>query len=200
MCIHETYERSNCSLHFVFQVLDEASEEFALIKKYVSNTHAATHSQYTLDIENVSLYFLMAKRMQQLVLTNCILPTRLVFRYLKCLERVKARGSNRLQNCPIANCCGTAPASQMWLVSCLRDCASLLQKLPSRVSFYRRSHSFCRPHYSKNRFLLIYFLGYMFGKGIYFADMVSKSANYCMTSKANPTGILLLADVALGKW
>ena len=25
--------------------------------------------------------------------------------------------------------------------------------------------------------------GYMFGKGIYFADMVSKSANYCGTSK-----------------
>ena len=66
--------------HFVFQVLDEASEEFALIKKYVSNTHAATHSQYTLDIEDVSLYLHLSKRMQQqqqqlFVLTNCILPT-----------------------------------------------------------------------------------------------------------------------------
>jgi len=40
--------------------------------------------------------------------------------------------------------------------------------------------------------------GYMFGKGVYFADMVSKSANYCFTSPANPTGILLLCDVALG--
>ena len=38
----------------------------------------------------------------------------------------------------------------------------------------------------------------MFGKGIYFADMVSKSANYCCTSKANPCGLLLLCDVALG--
>ena len=25
--------------------------------------------------------------------------------------------------------------------------------------------------------------GYMFGKGVYFADMVSKSANYCCTNK-----------------
>ncbi|CAD5118902.1 DgyrCDS7576 [Dimorphilus gyrociliatus] len=40
--------------------------------------------------------------------------------------------------------------------------------------------------------------GYMFGKGIYFADMVSKSANYCRTSKAEPTGLLLLCEVALG--
>lgn len=40
--------------------------------------------------------------------------------------------------------------------------------------------------------------GYMFGKGIYFADMVSKSANYCFTSRANPTGLLLLSEVALG--
>ena len=38
----------------------------------------------------------------------------------------------------------------------------------------------------------------MFGKGIYFADMVSKSANYCNTSRSNNTGLLLLCDVALG--
>ncbi|XP_061405854.1 poly [ADP-ribose] polymerase 1 [Lethenteron reissneri] len=40
--------------------------------------------------------------------------------------------------------------------------------------------------------------GYMFGKGVYFADMVSKSANYCHTSPSNPTGLILLAEVALG--
>ena len=41
--------------------------------------------------------------------------------------------------------------------------------------------------------------GYMFGKGVYFADMVSKSANYCMGSSANPTCVLTLCDVALGE-
>lgn len=41
--------------------------------------------------------------------------------------------------------------------------------------------------------------GYMFGKGIYFADSVSKSANYCWTSPDRPRAVLLLAEVALGK-
>ncbi|XP_063074541.1 poly [ADP-ribose] polymerase 2 [Engraulis encrasicolus] len=40
--------------------------------------------------------------------------------------------------------------------------------------------------------------GYMFGKGIYFADMSSKSANYCFTNQKNNVGILLLSEVALG--
>lgn len=40
--------------------------------------------------------------------------------------------------------------------------------------------------------------GYMFGKGVYFADMVSKSANYCCTNPSSPTGLLLLCEVALG--
>ncbi|KFB53220.1 AGAP003230-PA-like protein [Anopheles sinensis] len=40
--------------------------------------------------------------------------------------------------------------------------------------------------------------GYMFGKGIYFADMVSKSANYCCTHPADTTGLMLLCEVALG--
>lgn len=38
----------------------------------------------------------------------------------------------------------------------------------------------------------------MFGKGVYFADMVSKSANYCRTSKTDNIGVLLLCEVALG--
>ncbi|XP_055949257.1 poly [ADP-ribose] polymerase 1-like isoform X2 [Argiope bruennichi] len=38
--------------------------------------------------------------------------------------------------------------------------------------------------------------GYMFGKGVYFADMVSKSANYCRTRDS--IGLLLLCEVALG--
>ncbi|KAI8813309.1 poly polymerase catalytic domain-containing protein [Cladochytrium replicatum] len=41
--------------------------------------------------------------------------------------------------------------------------------------------------------------GYMFGKGVYFANMVSKSANYCFTSPENNVGLLLLCEVALGE-
>lgn len=40
--------------------------------------------------------------------------------------------------------------------------------------------------------------GYMFGKGVYFADMSSKSANYCFPSRDNNTGLLMLCEVALG--
>ncbi|XP_053115010.1 poly [ADP-ribose] polymerase 2 isoform X2 [Hemicordylus capensis] len=41
--------------------------------------------------------------------------------------------------------------------------------------------------------------GYMFGKGIYFADMSSKSANYCFTTREKDIGLLLLSEVALGE-
>ncbi|XP_032480414.1 poly [ADP-ribose] polymerase 2 isoform X1 [Phocoena sinus] len=41
--------------------------------------------------------------------------------------------------------------------------------------------------------------GYMFGKGIYFADMSSKSANYCFATRLKDTGLLLLSEVALGQ-
>lgn len=40
--------------------------------------------------------------------------------------------------------------------------------------------------------------GYMFGKGVYFADVSSKSANYCFATRTKNTGILLLCEVALG--
>lgn len=40
--------------------------------------------------------------------------------------------------------------------------------------------------------------GHYFGKGIYFADMISKSANYCRHQLKNNVGFLLLCEVALG--
>ncbi|XP_074585610.1 poly [ADP-ribose] polymerase 2-like [Curcuma longa] len=40
--------------------------------------------------------------------------------------------------------------------------------------------------------------GYMFGKGVYFADMFSKSANYYYASTQSREGVLLLCEVALG--
>lgn len=37
-----------------------------------------------------------------------------------------------------------------------------------------------------------------FGKGIYFADVVTKSANYCSTTPTNNIGLMLMCQVALG--
>lgn len=135
------YEKLNTDI----EVLDEASEEFALIKKYVSNTHAATHSQYTLDIEDI-------------------------FKVSRKGESKRFKPFSKLPNRKL-----------LWHGSRVTNVAGILSQglriAPAEAPV----------------------TGYMFGKGIYFADMVSKSANYCMTSKANPTGFLLLADVALGK-
>lgn len=40
--------------------------------------------------------------------------------------------------------------------------------------------------------------GYMFDKGIYLADIVSKSANYCCANSSDNTGLLLLCEAQLG--
>lgn len=40
--------------------------------------------------------------------------------------------------------------------------------------------------------------GYMFGKGIYLADMSSKSANYCCHYNSNGHALLLLCEAELG--
>ncbi|KAF9652042.1 PARP-domain-containing protein [Thelephora ganbajun] len=42
--------------------------------------------------------------------------------------------------------------------------------------------------------------GYMFGKGVYFADMMSKSANYCHSYLSGNVGVLLLCEVAVKPW
>jgi poly [ADP-ribose] polymerase len=41
--------------------------------------------------------------------------------------------------------------------------------------------------------------GYMFGKGVYLADMSSKSANYCVASSSGGVGLLLLCEAELGR-
>ena len=41
--------------------------------------------------------------------------------------------------------------------------------------------------------------GYAFGKGVYMADISSKSAQYCMAGMSGGTGILLLCEAELGK-
>ena len=47
-------------------------------------------------------------------------------------------------------------------------------------------------------FLVLRSPSYMFGKGVYFADSSSKSANYVFASASNNVGFMLLCEVALG--
>ena len=41
--------------------------------------------------------------------------------------------------------------------------------------------------------------GYAFGKGVYLADVSSKSANYCQSGMSGGTGLLMLVEAELGK-
>lgn len=41
--------------------------------------------------------------------------------------------------------------------------------------------------------------GYRFGKGVYFADVISKSGSYCFASAQHPVGLMILNEVALGE-
>ena len=53
--------------------------------------------------------------------------------------------------------------------------------------------------YSISFFLFPFRFNLQFGKGIYFADLVSKSAQYCYTDRNNPVGLMILSEVALGE-
>lgn len=126
------------------EVLDKTSKEFKLIEKYVQNTHAATHTQYKLEIEEV----FMVKRQG---------------------EEQRFKPFKKLPNRKL-----------LWHGSRTTNFAGILSQ-GLRIAPPEAPVT-----------------GYMFGKGIYFADMVSKSANYCCTHSQSPTGLLLLCEVALG--
>jgi len=134
------YEKLNTKI----EILEQSTEEFKLLQAYVKNTHAATHTQYSLDLEEV--YKVVRKGESQRFKPFSKLPNR----------KLLWHGSR------VANMAGILSQG--------------LRIAPPEAPV----------------------TGYMFGKGIYFADMVSKSANYCATSKNNPNGLLLLCDVALG--
>ncbi|KAK1317745.1 Poly [ADP-ribose] polymerase 2-A [Acorus calamus] len=124
--------------------LEVDSREFSLIQKYVQNTHAKTHSDYTVEIEQV---FRVSKQGE--------------------MERFKkfSTEKNRML---------------LWHGSRLTNWTGILSQ-GLRIA----------PPEAPST-------GYMFGKGVYFADMFSKSANYCFASNDSRAGVLLLCEVALG--
>ncbi|KAF7995152.1 hypothetical protein HCN44_004624 [Aphidius gifuensis] len=125
-------------------VLDKDSEEYKVIQDYTKNTHASTHSQYKLEIEDV----FVIKRQG---------------------EEKRFKPFKKLHNRKL-----------LWHGSRTTNFAGILSQ-GLRIAPPEAPVT-----------------GYMFGKGIYFADMVSKSANYCCTSSQNSTGLLMLCEVALG--
>ncbi|KFB53219.1 AGAP003230-PA-like protein [Anopheles sinensis] len=124
--------------------LERKSEEFALLEQYVRNTHAATHTTYELEIEEI-------------------------FRIKRKGEDRRFQPFRKLHNRKL-----------LWHGS----------RLTNFVGILTHGLKIAPPEAPVT--------GYMFGKGIYFADMVSKSANYCCTNSADPKGLMLLCEVALG--
>ncbi|GMI66597.1 poly(ADP-ribose) polymerase 2, poly(ADP-ribose) polymerase [Hibiscus trionum] len=138
--LHYRYQQLHCEL----VPLDNDSEEFAMIVKYIQNTHAKTHSSYTVDVAQI---FKVTREGE--------------------LERFKkfSRTKNRML---------------LWHGSRLTNWTGILSQ-GLRIAPPEAPVT-----------------GYMFGKGVYFADMFSKSANYCYSNSAFRTGVLLLCEVALG--
>lgn len=134
--VDEQYGRLHCQV----LPLTMEGEEAHMIKKYVANTHATTHSYYKLEVEQI---FKVEREGED-------------GRFKELPERKLLWHGSRLSN-------WTGILSQG------------LRIAPPEAPV----------------------TGYMFGKGVYFADMVSKSANYCYAQPPD-TGLLLLCEVSLG--
>uniref|UniRef100_A0A8C5H0G8 Poly [ADP-ribose] polymerase n=1 Tax=Gouania willdenowi TaxID=441366 RepID=A0A8C5H0G8_GOUWI len=126
------------------EIVEKNTREAQIIMDYVTNTHAATHNSYTLEVQEI-------------------------FKVAREGERQRFRPFEELHNRQL-----------LWHGS----------RATNYAGIFSQGLRIAPPEAPVT--------GYMFGKGVYFADMVSKSANYCHTSQADPVGLILLAEVALG--
>lgn len=124
--------------------LSHDDDEFKLLHKYVKNTHAQTHSNYELEVQEI-------------------------YKVVRQGESRRYKPFKKLHNRKL-----------LWHGS----------RVTNFVGIMSHGLKIAPPEAPVT--------GYMFGKGIYFADMVSKSANYCATNITNSTGLMLLCEVALG--
>ncbi|XP_008794292.2 LOW QUALITY PROTEIN: poly [ADP-ribose] polymerase 1 [Phoenix dactylifera] len=140
--LDETYKKLRCDI----TPLPHDSEDFKLVEKYLYNTHAPTHKDWSLQLEEV---FALEREGE----------------YDK-----YASYRDKLHNKML-----------LWHGS----------RLTNFVGILSQGLRIAPPEAPAT--------GYMFGKGIYFADLVSKSAQYCYVDKKNPVGLMLLSEVALGE-
>lgn len=138
--LYSSYERLNCEL----LPLEVHSKEFSMVSKYMKNTHAKTHSNYTVEIVQI----------------------------LRVSREGEAERFKKFS--------GMKNRMLLWHGSRLTNWTGIL-KQGLRIAPPEAPVT-----------------GYMFGKGVYFADMFSKSANYCCSTPTATSGVLLLCEVALG--
>ncbi|GAB4830505.1 Poly [ADP-ribose] polymerase 1 [Ancistrocladus abbreviatus] len=140
--LDEKYKKLHCEI----APLPHDSEDFRLIEKYLLTTHAPTHMEWTLELEEV---FSLQREGE-------------FDRFAPHREKL----GNRML---------------LWHGS----------RLTNFVGILSQGLRIAPPEAPAT--------GYMFGKGVYFADLVSKSAQYCYTDRKNPVGLMLLSEVALGE-
>ncbi|XP_038714269.1 poly [ADP-ribose] polymerase 1 isoform X2 [Tripterygium wilfordii] len=140
--LDEKYKKLHCHM----TPLPHDCEEYILIEKYLLSTHAPTHTEWSLELEEV---FSLEREGE-------------FDRFAPYREKLK----NKML---------------LWHGS----------RLTNFVGILNQGLRIAPPEAPAT--------GYMFGKGIYFADLVSKSAQYCYTDKKNPVGLMLLSEVALGE-
>ncbi|KAG8389232.1 hypothetical protein BUALT_Bualt02G0207400 [Buddleja alternifolia] len=140
--VDEKYEKLQCHI----SPLPHDSEDFRLIEKYLHTTHAPTHTEWALELEEV---FSLEREGE-------------IDKYTPYRAKLK----NKML---------------LWHGS----------RLTNFVGILSQGLRIAPPEAPAT--------GYMFGKGLYFADLVSKSAQYCYTDRKNPVGLMLLSEVALGE-
>ncbi|KAL9431071.1 hypothetical protein AB3S75_026294 [Citrus x aurantiifolia] len=140
--LDEKYKKLRCDI----APLPHDSEDYQLIEKYLHTTHAPTHTDWSLELEEV---FSLEREGE--------------FDKFSSYQR-------KLKNRML-----------LWHGS----------RLTNFVGILSQGLRIAPPEVPAT--------GYMFGKGIYFADLVSKSAQYCFTDKKNPVGLMLLSEVGLGE-
>lgn len=140
--LDEKYKKLQCDI----APLPHDSEDYKLVEKYLLNTHAPTHKDWSLELEEVFA-----------------------------LDRAGEADKYAPQRDKLNN------KMLLWHGS----------RLTNFVGILSQGLRIAPPEAPAT--------GYMFGKGVYFADLVSKSAQYCFVDKKDPVGLMLLSEVALGE-
>ncbi|TVU20949.1 hypothetical protein EJB05_30555 [Eragrostis curvula] len=147
--LYARYKQLRCD----FAAVEVDSDEFSMIKTYLTNTHGKTHSDYTVEIMQV---FKVSRHGET-----------------ERFQKFADAGNKML----------------LWHGSRLSNWAGILSQV-NLLIILLSPRRIAPPEAPST--------GYMFGKGVYFADMFSKSANYCHALGSSRSGVLLLCEVALG--
>uniref|UniRef100_A0A3B3IM99 Poly [ADP-ribose] polymerase n=1 Tax=Oryzias latipes TaxID=8090 RepID=A0A3B3IM99_ORYLA len=176
------YHSLKCNL----QPLDSTSSEFKVIEKYLQSTHAPTHRDYGMTV--LDIFSVDRDGESESFLSD--LHNRTLLWHGSRLSNWVGILSKGLRVAP-----PEAPVTGYMVCQeeASRCCTFVLFLFPILREFSR----FGLNHFDPLKPTILSF-SMQFGKGIYFADMSSKSANYCFANQSNHVGLLLLCEVALG--